>query len=47
MMEKQIQTKSIEVLRHSNMQLTSRNMGEQGGSKSNKSKHDENMSKLK
>jgi hypothetical protein len=30
---KQIQTKSIAVLRHSNMQLNSGNMGEQGGSK--------------
>jgi hypothetical protein len=29
---KQIQTKSIEVLRHSNMQLISRNMGEHGES---------------
>jgi hypothetical protein len=32
---KQIQTKSTEVLKHSNMQLTSGNMGEHGGSKSN------------
>jgi hypothetical protein len=31
----QIQTKSTEVLRHSNMQLISGNMGEHGGSKSN------------
>jgi hypothetical protein len=44
---KLIQTKSTEVLRHSNMQLISGNMGEQGESKSNKSKHGENMSKLK
>jgi hypothetical protein len=44
---KQIQTTSIEVLRHSNMQLSSKNMGEHGESKSNQIKHDENMSKLK
>jgi hypothetical protein len=32
---KQIKTKYLEVLKHSNMQLTSGNMGEYGGSKSN------------
>jgi hypothetical protein len=32
---KQIQTKSTEVLRHSNMQLNSGNMGEHGERKSN------------
>jgi hypothetical protein len=32
---KQIQTKATEVLKHSNIQLTSGNIGEHGGSKSN------------